>query len=288
MRFWMVVDIMVDFNQTATYLRLEKDDEDEGIGIGFFICSLFSLIIIPICLYLALFVAIWDFTQTMDIKPYKRYGSFFLAFFFSCFLYYVLFPLGSVVLAFISLIKGAEKTHFDLPKFHEGRVVGKLFRVDTKMSTYDAECQQNRDSWKHKFSVLWLLLVPPVTFNTTSFSFTNPSGEIENDSIPTVQLNLEKLRLLECLGEAVPQWLIANAFYAFHTKWVIANDMELFGIPLPLPATHFSILFSSFSITYGIITGSKMILAKNEVNVRAEFVKREVDQIEILDNESTL
>ena len=102
MRFWMVLDIILDFHQTATYLKLKKDDKEEGIGIGFFVCCLLSLIIIPLCLYLALFFEILDVTQKAEVQPLKFYGYVLLAIPFSCILYYVLYVLAVVHGIFIN------------------------------------------------------------------------------------------------------------------------------------------------------------------------------------------
>ena len=272
----MFVDISLDILQTDTYRRLARDDKEEGFGIGYFFFSLCSLILIPFFLCMGFAIEIINMTQTVNMKAYKKFGCYFSAFLFSYLFYYLLFPLiCPLILSVKSLWKGKEETHFELPTWflrrwwwYEGNVV----RLEVRVRTFEAEKQLHKDSLQYRCQLLWLLFVSPVTFHTRPYSFKNTSHETE---MIAVELELEKFRLLECLGEAVPQFIIANFFYYRHTAWVFGNDYILFG----LPVTHISILFSSVSITYGIITGLKLFC--DSTGSDKEIQTDEVDKLEL-------
>ena len=88
----------------------------------------------------------------------------------------------------------------------------------------------------------------------------------ENESFPKIKIAtcigsitiknkwIPFLKLFEQIGEALPQFIIALAFYVNHKDYINAYD-TVFGSSVPI--TLVSIIFSGISVLIGVLTGLK-------------------------------
>ena len=142
----------------------------------------------------------------------------------------------------------------------EWEVCGKRLRVEDESRSFEDEKQKLDDIFKNRYYIgnsirtmnsgcygsctccnwhYWFFGISPVAFKKNC------------DRVDLViKLNLVKLRMIECFGEAIPQLLIAIVFCARHYEWVKVHD-QLFGFAVP-GMTIVTIIFSFGSIAYGI------------------------------------